>query len=95
MIEKEYLDLIIALTVFRNVVVLLLSGIQLAMLIRAILSWFPIEPNKFINFIYAITEPFVAPVRALFDKMGWFSGLPIDMSFMASFLLISLLLLIL
>jgi YggT family protein len=94
-IEKENVDLIIALTVFRNVVVLLLSGLQLAMLVRAVLSWFPIEPNKFINFIYAITEPVIAPIRALFDKMGWFRGLPIDMSFMASYLLIALLLLIL
>ena len=87
--------MIIALTVFRNVVVLMLSGIQLAMLVRAVLSWFPIEPNKLINFIYAITEPFVAPIRALFDKMGWFKGLPIDISFMVSYLLITILLLLL
>ena len=87
--------MIIALTVFRNIVVLLLLVIQTAMLIRAILSWFPMEPNKFINFIYGITEPLVAPIRALFDKMGWFRGLPIDLSFMATYLLISLLLIIL
>ena len=87
--------MVIALTVLRSVVVLLLSGLQLAMLIRAVLSWFPIEPNKFIDFIHAITEPLIVPIRALFDRMGWFRGLPIDISFMVVYLLITVLLLVL
>ena len=95
MIEKESVELIIALNVFRTVVVLLLLVLQTAMIVRAVLSWFPIEQNKLIDFLYAITEPFIAPIRALFDKMGWFRGFPIDMSFMAAYLLITLLLLIL
>ena len=83
------------LQVIANVVVLLLSFVQLAMLARAILSWFPIDSHKFIDFLYGITEPFIYPIRALFQRMNWFQNLPIDISFMVSYLLISLLCLIL
>ncbi len=62
------------------------------MLARAILSWFPMNSNKFSDFIYSITEPFIYPVRMLFDKMGWFSGLPIDIAFLVTYLLISIIL---
>lgn len=80
--------------IIKNIVILLLTVVQLAMLARAILSWFPID-NGFVNFLHAITEPFVLPIRLLFEKMNWFSGLPIDISFFVSYLLISLLLIFL
>ena len=79
------------LTVVADVVVLLLSAVQLAMLVRAILSWFPIDSNKFIDFLYGITEPFIVPIRLLFEKMNWFQNVPIDVSFMVSYLLLSIL----
>ena len=84
-----------ALQIFSTVVVVLLSVVQLAMLARAILSWFPIDSNQFIDFLYGLTEPFIYPIRALFVRMNWFQNLPIDMSFMVSYLLISFLCLIL
>ncbi|MBO5937871.1 MAG: YggT family protein [Clostridia bacterium] len=78
-------------TVVADVVVLLLSAVQLAMLVRAILSWFPIDSNKFVDFLYGITEPFIVPIRLLFQKMNWFQNLPIDVSFMVTYLLLSVL----
>ena len=79
----------IVVDIIKHVVVLSLSLVELAMLARAILSWFPIDGNKFIEFLFAITEPFIYPIRALFVKLNWFQGLPIDVSFFVSFLLIS------
>ena len=73
---------------------LLLLFVQGAMLVRALLSWFPIE-NRFVDFVYSVTEPFVYPVRRLFEKMGWFQGLPLDISFMVSYLLITVILIFL
>ena len=83
------------LTLFQNTVVIILSVLQLAMLIRAIMSWFPTESNKFENFLYSITEPIIFPIRRLFEKMNWFQGLPIDVSFFVTFLLLSVVLLLL
>lgn len=78
-------------TVITDVVVLLLLGVQIAMMLRAILSWFFMDSNKFVDFLYAITEPFIVPIRLLFEKLGWFQNLPIDVSFMVSYLLLSVL----
>ena len=80
--------------IVRNTVTILLSVIQIAMLARAILSWFPIQ-NGLVDFLYTVTEPFVYPIRRLFEKMGWFQGIPMDISFMVSYLLITLLLILL
>ena len=71
---------------------LLLSVIQLLMLARAILSWFPVdEDNNFVRLIYVATEPVILPVRILLDNLGWFEGMPIDMAFFITFILISIL----
>lgn len=83
------------LIVLQNTVVIALSALQLAMLIRAIMSWFPNEPNRFENFLYSITEPFIFPIRKLFERLNWFQGLPIDMSFFATYLILTVLLLVL
>ena len=85
----------IVLEVIRGTVCVLLSAIQLAMTARAILSWFPIEPNKLTQFLDIVTEPVVYPIRKLFEKMNWFQNIPIDMSFMATFMILSILLLFL
>ncbi len=78
----------------KNIVIVFLTAVQLAMLGRAILSWFP-SSGKLNDFLYSITEPFIYPVRLLFDKMNWFSGLPIDISFLVTYLLISVVLIFL
>ena len=80
---------------FRGVVILLLYAIEFAMLCRAVLSWIPMDPNKFTDFIYAVTEPIIYPVRVLFHKLNWFQSMPIDMSFFVTFLLLNFLVMIL
>ena len=86
---------VIFLEILRGTVSVILVTLQLAMTLRAILSWFPIEPNKLTTFLNVITEPIVYPVRKLFEKMNWFQNIPLDMSFMTTFMIISILLLFL
>ncbi len=74
------------LYVVQNVVSIGLFVIQIAMTIRAVLSWIPMDPNNFTELLYAITEPFIYPFRVLFQRLNWFTELPIDMSFMAAYL---------
>jgi uncharacterized protein YggT (Ycf19 family) len=75
--------------------VLILSVLQIAMLIRAIMSWFPGDSNKLEIFLYSITEPLILPVRKLFERFNWFQGLPIDVSFFVTYLLLSIVLVLL
>lgn len=76
------------LSLIKNVVIIFLTAVQFAMLARAIMSWFPVD-NKAVDFLYAVTEPFIYPVRALFQKMNWFTGLPIDIAFLVSYIILS------
>ncbi|MBE6530676.1 MAG: YggT family protein [Ruminococcaceae bacterium] len=82
------MDILIEL--LKHIVIIFLMALQTAMTLRAILSWFMMGGNKFMDFLYAVTEPFVYPVRALFQRMNWLQGTPIDFSFMITYLLISL-----
>ena len=69
----------------------ILMALQIAMFIRAILSWFMDEGgNKFSAFLYAITEPVIIPVRALCDRMGWFQDMPLDIPFFITYMLLAM-----
>jgi uncharacterized protein YggT (Ycf19 family) len=83
----------IVIEVVKATVCVFLTAIQASMMIRAILSWFPIDSNRFTQFLVGITEPIVYPIRKLFQKLNWFQDIPLDMSFMAAFMLISIVLL--
>ena len=77
-----------ALVVIANIVRIILTVLQLAMLLRAILSWFPMEPNGFTDFLFGITEPIIYPIRALFNRFNWFQNSPIDISFSVAYILL-------
>ncbi len=71
-------------------------ALNIAMLIRAVLSWIPgVEGNVFAGFIYTVTEPLIVPVRMLFSRFGWFERSPLDIAFFATGLILTLLLYIL
>ena len=42
------------------------------------------------RFVTVLTEPLIIPVRALFNKMGWFQDLPLDLSFFVTYILLSI-----
>lgn len=77
--------------VVSQAVSIFLFAVELAMFLRAILSWFPINPNRFTDLLYTITEPIIYPIRVLFQKMNWFQGSPLDVPFFVTFLLLSVL----
>ncbi|MBQ7336527.1 MAG: YggT family protein [Clostridia bacterium] len=66
----------------------LLSVLDMAMFVRAILSWFdPTEEWKISRFLYVVTEPIILPVRRLCAKFHWFEGVPLDIPFLITLLL--------
>ncbi len=71
---------------------IIIAVLQFLMLARAIISWLPIdEDNPIVSFLYGVTEPVIMPVRAVLDRLGLFEGMPIDMSFFITFILLSIL----
>ena len=83
-------DFLIILNILCVSIELLIGFVQLAMLIRAILSFFnPEEQGLLSALLYAVTEPFIMPVRALLDRFKIGQGLPIDISFLVTVILLS------
>ena len=68
-----------------------ISTFQLVMVVRAICSWFPkIRATKFFRILYVITDPVIAPMRNLLFKISFIRRLPIDLSFLATYLFLEL-----
>ena len=80
----------ILVEIVRSTLSLLIIVLESAMFVRAIMSWFPIDDNKFTDFLYAITEPLILPIRILFEKLNIGTELPIDIPFLVTFVLLSL-----
>ena len=77
--------------ILARTVLTVIGLLQLAMLLRAIMSWFMDAENAFVNFLVFITEPIIMPFRKLFVKLNWFQSMPLDMGFLAGVLFLSLL----
>ena len=70
---------------------LLLRIIDSLILVRVLLSFFPtLQSSKISYFIYQMTEPILAPCRAILDRLGLGMGM-IDFSPILAFLLLNLL----
>ena len=77
--------------ILSRTVLALLSLLETAMFIRALLSFFSRGESFFEQFLALITEPFIAPVRFLLMRFRFVQESPIDLSFFATFLIISVL----
>lgn len=79
------------LYIIAKTVDLVLSALQLLMLIRAVVSWLPIDDDSpFVDFLYASTELVIAPVRTLLSRFEGIDGAPIDIAFFITFMLLSI-----
>lgn len=70
---------------------LLLSALEVFMLVRAIMSIFPVaEDSPIAAFVFSVTEPVIFPIREIFSRLGLFEGFPIDISFFVAMICLSL-----
>ena len=72
-----------------NLLCQLLGIYLLVLVVRAILSWFPVSPGSALapvaSFLYNITEPVLAPLRRVIPAIGGF-----DLSFIVLFFIIQI-----
>ena len=70
--------------------IIFMDVVSIAMLARAVLSWFTMgEQTKIGAFLYVVTEPVILPIRSLCNHFGWFQGLPLDMPFLLTMVVLS------
>jgi len=73
-----------ALSIFLDIVLT-------CMFISAVLSWIiPDDEYPIVNLLNGFVELFVAPVRHVLERLGWFQGIPLDISFLITYILLSL-----
>lgn len=75
-----------------SIVQILISFFELTLCISALMSWFPLVSydNAFIRLLGKINEPILYPARRLVANSRWLSELPIDISFIITFIGLSL-----
>ncbi|MBE6627578.1 MAG: hypothetical protein E7629_01490 [Ruminococcaceae bacterium] len=75
----------------RQTVLVFLEVLGIAFFVRAILSWFdPMGEWRVSGFLYVLTEPITVPVRILCERMNWFQGVPMDIPYTLTWLLLVL-----
>lgn len=79
-------------SIVRQAAYSLLSLLQLAMLVRALMSWIPsLRGSMLDNILYQITEPIILPFRQLLSRIPALQGFPLDLSFLAAYIALSVL----
>ena len=70
---------------------LLIDLLQLALCINALISWLPIDDdNVFAQLLDRICTPVLYPARILVEKSDALSSLPIDISYIVTYIALSI-----
>lgn len=65
----------------------LLQIYWIILLIRVLVSWFPIDPyNRVVRLLYDLTEPVLAPIRSILPPIGMMDFSPLVALLLLSFL---------
>ncbi|MGM9639460.1 MAG: YggT family protein [Butyricicoccaceae bacterium] len=79
-------------SIVRQVAFSVLNMLQIAMLVRALMSWIPsLRGSTLDNILYQITEPIILPFRQLLSRIPGLQGFPLDLSFLAAYIALSIL----
>lgn len=71
---------------------LLISFLQTMMLVTALLSWIPqMRYSRLYQTLSMLIEPIVQPFRNLLSMLPFMEGFPLDFSFLAAYLTLSIL----
>ena len=76
----------------RRTALLLIQVLQILMLVMALMSWVPqLRESRIFQVISTLVEPVIAPFRRLLSMIPGLDRFPLDLSFMAAYLALSLL----
>lgn len=76
--------------IIKEALAILIRLIDSLILVRVLLSFFPtLRSSKIAEFVYQMTEPIMAPCRAILDRIGLGNGM-MDFSPILAFVLLDL-----
>ena len=66
------------MTMFFRIIRTLCDVLTIAILLRVIMSWYPLRPtNILVKILYWVTEPLLAPLRRIIPRVGRFDFTPL------------------
>lgn len=72
-----------------SAVLWVLEFIKIVIFVRIIISWLPIsKDNRFMRFLYDITEPFLAPIRGIIERSAIGKNMMVDFSPIVAYMII-------
>lgn len=71
-------------------VAVFVTALSYLILARVILQIFASEESPMLMFCYAVTEPVVYPVRTALSRIGSLADSPLDLSYVATFILLTI-----
>ncbi|MBR2742768.1 MAG: YggT family protein [Clostridia bacterium] len=74
---------------FVNLITAILWLLQILIIIRAVVSWIRLSPNKFTYWLSRITEPILSPIRKLLFRSAYLRQLPVDLSPVAAYFILA------
>ena len=76
----------------RSLALLLIESLQTLMLLMALMSWVPqLRQSKIYYMISMVVEPVIDPFRRLLFRIPGMDRFPLDLSFLAAWMVLSLL----
>ncbi len=76
----------------RRTAFLLIEVLQLLMIVMALMSWIPqLRQSRVYQIISTLVEPVIDPFRRLLSKIPGLDRFPLDLSFLAAWLVLRLL----
>ena len=79
-------------TLVRSLALLLIEVLQTLMLVMALMSWVPhLRQTKLFYMISMVVEPVIDPFRRLLYRIPGMDRFPLDLSFLAAWMVLSLL----
>ena len=73
---------------FENFLALLLQILLMAIFVRVLLTWLPIDQNNpIVRVLFDVTEPVLAPFRRIIPRIGMFDLSPIAAMLIIQFIL--------
>ena len=79
-------------TIVRRLCLSVLNILQLAMLVRAVMSGIPqLRGSQLQELLYQVTEPIVMPFRKLLSRIPGLNNFPLDISFLLAWIAIDVL----
>lgn len=76
----------------RSLALLLIEVLQTLMLVMALMSWVPqLRQTRIYQMICMVVEPVIDPFRRLIYRIPGMQNFPLDLSFLAAWLVLSLL----